>query len=209
MQNSIYYTNTVRNVIANLLRCIHYFKSNLMNNMDHVRILGTEPGIIICLNYSSEARSRNQIGDWSYIERSERGCIRNRSGVGRTARGLVSRKGGCRLGRAGFERGCIRDTARIQRGFIGDRYALQSERVIFYPIIPDQAIKIGREWAGVGRASGVNVALEHLASRTPLHSFLPTGMQNIQILKIKYLKYSRCITMFRVSAPRALMTTGR
>ena len=72
---------------------------------------------------------------------------------------LVSRKDGCRLGRAGFERGCIRDTARIQRGFIGDRYALQSERVIFYPIIPDQAIRIGREWAGIGRASGVNVSL--------------------------------------------------
>ena len=49
-----------------------------------------------------------------------------------------------RSGRAGFERGCIRDTARIQRALIGDRYALQSERVIFYPIIPDQAIKIGR-----------------------------------------------------------------
>ena len=81
------------------------------------------------------------------------------SGIGRTERGLVSRKDGCRSGRAGFERGCIRDTARTQRGFIGDRYALQPERVIFYPIIPDQAIKIGREWAGVGRASGVNVAL--------------------------------------------------
>ena len=57
---------------------------------------------------------------------------------------MVSRKDGCRSGRAGFERGCIRDTAQIQ-GFIGDRYALQSERVIFYPIIPNQAIKIGRE----------------------------------------------------------------
>ena len=49
-----------------------------------------------------------------------------------------------RSGRAGIERGCIRDTARIQRVLIGDRYALQSERVIFYPIIPDQAIKCGR-----------------------------------------------------------------
>ena len=113
--------------------------------MGHVRIWGTETRNYICLNYSLEARSRNQIGGWSYIERSERGCIRNRSGVGRTERGLVSRKDGCRSGRAGFERGCIRDTAQIQRGFIGDRYALHSERVIFYPIIPDQAIKIGRE----------------------------------------------------------------
>ena len=98
----------------------------------------------ICLNYSFEAESGNQIGRWSYIERSERSCIRNRSGVGRAERGLVSRKSGDRSGRAGFERGCIRDTARIQRVLIGDRYALQSERVIFYPIIPDQAIKIGR-----------------------------------------------------------------
>ena len=31
---------------------------------------------------------------------------------------------------------------------IGDRYALQSERVIFYPIILDQAIKIDRHWSG-------------------------------------------------------------
>ena len=71
------------------------------------------------------------------------------SGIGR---GLVVQSGDWSAGRTGvgreergFERGCIRDTARIQRGFIGERYALQSERVIFYPIIPDQAIKIGRE----------------------------------------------------------------
>ena len=110
--------------------------------MGHVRITGTEPGItfayIIHLRPGVEIRS----GGWSCIERSERHCIRNRSGVGRTERGLVSRKDGCRSGRAGFERGCIRDTARM---LIGDRYALQSERVIFCPIIPDQAIKIGRE----------------------------------------------------------------
>ena len=34
-------------------------------------------------------------------------------------------------------------------------------------IIPDQAIKIGRQWSGVGRLSGVNVALpviDHLAT---------------------------------------------
>ena len=112
----------------------------------------------ICLNYSFEAGGGHQIGGWSYIERSERSCIKNRSGVGRAERGLVSRKDGCRSGRAGFERGYIRDTAGIQRVLIGDRYALQSERVIFYPIIPDQAIKIGRHWSGVGRLSGVNVA---------------------------------------------------
>ena len=63
-------------------------------------------------------------------------------------------------GRAGFERGCLRDTARIQRLLIGDIYTFQSERVIFYPIIPDQAIKIGRHLSGVGRLSGVNVAFQ-------------------------------------------------
>ena len=35
----------MRNVIVNLLRCIHHFKSDLINNMGHVRILGTELGI--------------------------------------------------------------------------------------------------------------------------------------------------------------------
>ena len=73
---------------------------------------------------------------------------------------MVSRKEGGRSGRAGFDRGCIRDTVRIQRVLIGYRYALQSERVIFYPIIPDQAIQIGRHWSGVGRVAGVNVALK-------------------------------------------------
>ena len=102
----------------------------------------------------------DQISGWSYIERSGRSCIRNRSAVGRAEWELVSRKNGGRSGRAGFERGCIRDTARIQRVLIGDRYALQSERVIFCPIIPDQAIKIGRHRSGVDRLSGVNVALK-------------------------------------------------
>ena len=83
------------------------------------------------------------------------------SGIGRgwsCRAGIGQLEGRGRSGRAGFERGCIRDTARIQRVLIGDRYALQSEGVIFYPIIPDQAIKIGRHWSGVGRLSGVNVA---------------------------------------------------
>ena len=61
---------------------------------------------------------------------------------------------GDRSGRAGFKRWCTRDTAQIQRVLIGDRFALQSEWVILYPIIPDQVMKIGR----VGRLSGVNVA---------------------------------------------------
>ena len=95
----------------------------------------------------SELKTSIQIGGWSYIERSERSCIRIRSGVGRAERGLVIRKDGGRSGRTGFKRGCIRNIARIQRVLIGDRYALQPERVIFYPIIPDQAIKIGRHWS--------------------------------------------------------------
>ena len=38
----IYCTNTVRDVIVNLLRCIHHFKSDLINNKGHVLLLGTE-----------------------------------------------------------------------------------------------------------------------------------------------------------------------
>ena len=85
------------------------------------------------------------------------------SGIGR---GLAVQSGDWSAGRtgegreAGFERGCIRDTARIQRVLIRDRYALESERVILYPTIPDQAIKFGRRWSGVGRLSGVNVPLD-------------------------------------------------
>ena len=30
-----------------LLRCIHHFKSDLINNMDHMRISGTEPSSLI------------------------------------------------------------------------------------------------------------------------------------------------------------------
>ena len=80
----------------------------------------------ICLNYSFETGSGNQIGDWSYIERYERSWISNRSGVGRAERGLVSPRDRGRSRRAGFERGCIRYTARIQCWLIGDKYALQS-----------------------------------------------------------------------------------
>ena len=124
--------------------------------MDAFRVLDPHSTVCwhsVCLNYSFLAGNGNQIGGWSYIERSERSCIRNRSGFGRTERGLVSRKDECRSGTAGFERGCIRDRARVQRGLIGDRYALQLERVIFYPIIPDQSHK---NWSGMsGCWSGV------------------------------------------------------
>ena len=34
-----------------LLRCIHHFKSDLINNMDHMRISGTEPlSVVISQN---------------------------------------------------------------------------------------------------------------------------------------------------------------
>ena len=80
------------------------------------------------------------------------------SGIGR---GLVVPSGDWSAGRTGVgreERDLSVGASGIQRGLIGDIYALQSERVIFYPIIPDQAIKLGRHWSGVGRLSGVNVA---------------------------------------------------
>ena len=32
-----------------LLRCIHHFKSDLINNMDHIRISGTEPSSVILI----------------------------------------------------------------------------------------------------------------------------------------------------------------
>ena len=149
-----------------LPRCnnnIYHFKSDLIYNMGHMRMSGTEPSLdcmlaLYLLNYSFEARNGNQ------AYRSGVGPILSvvTSGIGRgwsCRAGISQPEGRGRLGRSGFERGCIRDTARIQRMLIGDRYALQSERVIFYPIIPDQAIKIDRHWSGVGRLSDVNVAL--------------------------------------------------
>ena len=32
-----------------LLRCIHHFKTDLINNMDHMRILGTKPASVIII----------------------------------------------------------------------------------------------------------------------------------------------------------------
>ena len=32
-----------------LLRCIHHFNSDLINNMDHMRISGTEPSSVILI----------------------------------------------------------------------------------------------------------------------------------------------------------------
>ena len=38
---------TVRYEQRLLLRCIHHFKSDLINNMDHMRISGNEPSSVI------------------------------------------------------------------------------------------------------------------------------------------------------------------
>ena len=71
----------------------------------------------------------------------------------RAERGLVNRNDGSRSGRAGSERGCIRDTAQIRRGLIGDRYALQSKRVIF---LPDHTRPSHKNWSAlVGSWSAV------------------------------------------------------
>ena len=74
------------------------------------------------MNHSFEAGSGNQ------AYRSGVGPILSVvsvvvSGIGRgwsCRAGIGQPKGGGRSGRAGFERGCIRDTARIQRLLIGD-----------------------------------------------------------------------------------------
>ena len=115
MQNSIYYKNNVRNVIGNLLRCIHHFKSDLINNMGHVRILGTEPGItfawVIHLRPGVEIRSGvgPKLSVVSVVA----------SGIGR---GLVVQSGDWSAGRTGVgreERDLSVGASGIQRGYSG------------------------------------------------------------------------------------------
>ena len=56
-----------------LLRCIHHFKSELINNIGHVRISGTEPSLdcLLALHllelfiWGREWKSNIQIGGWS------------------------------------------------------------------------------------------------------------------------------------------------
>ena len=111
----IYYTNAVRNVIVNLLRCIHHFKSNLINNMGHVRILGTEPGITFA--WISYLRPGVEI-------RSGVGPILSvvsvvASGIGR---GLVVQSGDWSAGRTGVgreERDLSVGASGIQRRYSG------------------------------------------------------------------------------------------
>ena len=114
-------------------------KSWYMYIVIQMRISGTLPSLDCLLalyllelfNCTWEWKWSIRIRGWSYIEHSELSCVKNRSVVGLAEWGLVSPKDGDRSGGVGFERGCIRDTARIQRGFIRDGYALQSEQVIF------------------------------------------------------------------------------
>ena len=51
-------------------------------------------------------------------------------------------------------------SARMQWELIGHEHVLHSVQVDFLPIIVDQNIKSDRHWLGVGRLSGVKVALK-------------------------------------------------
>ena len=122
--------------------------------------------------WDRERKSSIRNGSWSYIERSERWCIRDRSGFCRAERGLVNRKDGGRSGKAGSERGWIRNIAWIKRELIGDGYDLHCERVIFLPIISDQSIKSDWYWSEVGRLSGGKVAeIAHTDHMHPPHIY--------------------------------------
>ena len=105
----------MRNVIVNLLRCIHHFESDLINNMGHVHILGTEPGITFA--WISHLRPGVEI-------RSGVGPILSvvslvASGIGR---GLVVQIGDWSAGRTGVgrdERDLSVGASGIQRGYSG------------------------------------------------------------------------------------------
>ena len=90
------------------------------------------------------------------------------SGIGR---GLVVQNGYWSAGRTGVgreEQDLSVGASGIQRGYSGlwsGIDTLFNRSGNFYPIIPDQAIKIGRHWSGVGRLSGVNVALESVNTK--------------------------------------------
>ena len=40
-------SSDTRQVVELLLRCLHHFESDLINNMDHMRISGTQPSSVI------------------------------------------------------------------------------------------------------------------------------------------------------------------
>ena len=44
-----------------LLRCIHHFKSDVIHNIDHMRISGTEPSSVV-LSQRSKENGRINIG---------------------------------------------------------------------------------------------------------------------------------------------------
>ena len=69
---------------------------------------------------------------------------------------MVSRTDGGRSGRAGFERVCIRDTARIQVVLIGDKIHSLVRAGNF---LSDHTRPSHKNWSVVGRLSGVNEAL--------------------------------------------------
>ena len=82
------------------------------------RVLNPHNTVCLALHlreYSFEAGRGNQIGSWPYIERSERSCIRNRSG-------LVVQSGNWSARRTGVgreERDFSVGASGIQRGYSG------------------------------------------------------------------------------------------
>ena len=56
-----------------LLRCIHHFKSDLINNMDHMRISGTEPSSVkmtkntVWSSFLTDFTAENAPTSWRYL----------------------------------------------------------------------------------------------------------------------------------------------
>ena len=147
--------------------------------MGYVRILGTDITLSVDITFAWIIHLRPGVEI-----RSEVGPILSvvsvvASGIGR---GLVVKSGDWSAGRTGVGRGerdLSVDASGIQRGYSGGWSGIDTlfnqSGLFLYPIIPDQAIKIGRHWAGVGRLSGVNVALiTVIADRTPSKYDQPT-----------------------------------
>ena len=142
----------MRNVIVSLLRCIHHFKSNLINNMGHVRILGTEPGITFAWISYLRPGVEIRLGVGPIL--SVVSVVA--SGIGR---GLVVQSGDRSAGRTGVGReeriwawvyqGYSADTAGIYRGYI--RSSIRAGN-----FLPDHTRPSHKNWSGMsGGWSGV------------------------------------------------------
>ena len=102
------------------------------------------------MNYSFKAgRGNRAYGSWVGPISSVVSVVVSGIGRGWSCRaGIGQPEERGRSERAGFERGCIRDTVQIQRGSIRVD-TLFNQSGYFYPIIPDKAIKVGRGWSAV------------------------------------------------------------